>query len=313
MTMREKHLRAIDLNLLPVLDALLKHRNATRAGSEVGLSQPAMSRALGRLRDLLDDPLLVRGPAGYMLTPRAEALRPSLGALLSELSRILSAEQFDPATEHRTLRIAMADSNASLIFPPLVERVLREAPGITLQRLAIGPEIANQISGGEVDVVLALAATPLPRGALSEPLVNDQLAVVVRRGHPCKGVWTMNDYRRYPSVVVSMLGDAASDLDAELAAVGITRSISAIVPSFASALEVVAATNSVTTISRSYAERRAGALGLRVLNAPLRNPALPIVMVWARFRDGDPLLCWLRSLLRDQQEILAEPPQAGTA
>ncbi|MFY0104372.1 LysR family transcriptional regulator, partial [Acinetobacter baumannii] len=79
------HLRAIDLNLLPVLDALLRHRNATRAGDEVGLSQPAMSRALGRLRHLLDDPLLVRGIKGQVLSPRAEALRAPLAALLGEM------------------------------------------------------------------------------------------------------------------------------------------------------------------------------------------------------------------------------------
>jgi DNA-binding transcriptional LysR family regulator len=303
--MHQKHLRAIDLNLLPVLDALLRHRNATRAGDEVGLSQPAMSRALGRLRSLLDDPLLVRGASGYLLSPRAEALRPSLAALLEEVRTMLSRDAFDPAAEYRTLRIAMTDANASLIFASLVKRVLLEAPGITLERVAIGPGLQDRVLTGEVDLVLALASTPLPRGAASEPLAQDELAVVVRGGHPCGGAWPLDYYERYPSVVVSMLGDAASDLDAELAAAGVTRSISAIVPSFASALEVVAATDSVTTISRSFAERHARAHGLQVLNAPLRDPMLPIVTVWARFRTADPLLAWLRSLLRDEYATLA--------
>ena len=298
-TMLQKHLRSIDLNLLPVLDALLRHRNATRAGAEVGLSQPAMSRALARLRHLLDDPLLVRGPGGYLLSPRAEALRPALAGLLDTVRTVVSGEQFDPAAEHRTLRIAMTDANASVLFGTLVRRMLGEAPGITLERVAIGPGLADRILTGEVDLVLALASTPLPRGAVSEPLFDDELAVVVRQGHPCNGHWRVQDYEHYPSVIVSMFGDAASDLDAELAAAGVTRSISAIVPSFASALEVVAITDSVTTISRAFAERHAGSLELQVLDAPLRQIELPVVVVWARFRDADPLLAWLRSLIRD--------------
>ncbi len=297
--MHQKHLRSIDLNLLPVLDALLRHRNATRAGSEVGLSQPAMSRALARLRGVLNDPLLVRGPKGFVLSPRAEALRPALAALLEEIRGLISTKDFDPGSEPRTLRIAMTDAHASVIFAPLVRRVLVEAPSITLESVGIAQGLADRVLTGEVDLVLGLASTPLPRGAASEPLLEDVLTVVVRRDHPCGQTWKLHDYERYPSAVVSLLGDATSDLDAELAAEGITRSISAIVPSFAGALDVVAATDSVTTISRAFAERHVAALGLKLLTAPLRNTAMPIVTIWARYRSTDPLLGWLRALLRE--------------
>lgn len=296
--MHHKHLRAVDLNLLPVLEALLRHRNATRAGAEVGLSQPAMSRALGRLRDLLDDPLLVRGPGGQMLSPRAEALRQPLAVLLAEVRTLLVDPPFDPAAERRAMRIAMTDAQAALILAPLVRRVAAVAPGVVLEWVPIAPGLTEKMIAGEVDLALALDTTPLARGAASMPLVEDRLAVVVRRGHPCGGDWPVEHYARYPSVIVSLLGDRSSDMDAELATVGLERPIAAIVPTFGAAVEIVAQTDSVTTISRGFAERVADSLGLMLIDPPLAHPRLGVVAVWARYRGGDPLLAWLRGELQ---------------
>ncbi len=296
--MLEKHLRGVDLNLLPVLDALLRHRNATLAGGEVGLSQPAMSRALGRLRHLLDDPLLVRGAKGQMLSPRAEELRQPLAALLAEIRSLLSEPPFDPGVEHRTLRIAMSDAQAELLLAPLVRRVAAAAPGVVLEWVPISAGLAERIAAGTVDLTLALDTTPLPRGALSEPLLEDTLAVVVRAGHPCGAGWTAQDYARYPSVIVSLLGDHTSEIDAALAAVGIERPVAAIVPSFRAAAEIVAVSDSVTTISRAFAAALAAPLGLTLIEPPLTNTQLNVVMVWARYRSSDPLLAWLRGMLR---------------
>lgn len=294
-TMLDKHLRAIDLNLLPVLDALLRHRNATRAGHEVGLSQPAMSRALGRLRDLLDDPLLVRGPDGWLLSPRAEMLKPVLAAILAELRTALVKPGFDPALERRTMRMAMTDANAALLLAPLVARLTRDAPGVMIEWTPITPDISEKMLAGEMDLALALDTTPLPRGAASAPLVEDRLVTVVRRGHPCEGRWTIEDYARYPSVIVSLLGDRTSDLDAELAAKGITRPVAAVVPQFRAAAEIVAATDSVTTISRAFAQSLA--LPLDLIDPPFEQTRLGVVMIWAAFRAADPLLAWLRDRL----------------
>lgn len=298
-TMHEKHLRAIDLNLLPVLEALLRHRNATRAGAEVGLSQPAMSRALGRLRHLLDDPLLVRGPGGQLLSPRAQALRQPLAALLADVSALLVEPPFDPAAERRTLRLAMTDAQAELILAPLVRRIRMAAPGVMLEWVPIGPGLPAQMLSGEIDLTFALDTTPLPRGAASEPLMTDSLAVVVRNGHPCGGRWTKADYAVYPSIIVSLLGDRASDMDAELAASGLDRPIGAVVPSFRAAAGIVAATDGVTTISHLFAARLAGPLGLTLIDPPLLNKRLGVVTVWASHRRADPMLGWLRQLLRD--------------
>ena len=216
--MNKKHLRGVDLNLLPVLEALLRHRNATHAGAEIGLTQPAMSRALARLRHLLDDPLLMRGSKGYALTPRAQTLRQPLSDLLARVRDLLEEPPFDPAAEARTLSLAMTDAQASLLLPRLVARVSTQAPSVTIKLVPLGPDSPARVASGEVDLGIALDATPLPPGAVSEPLAEDRLTVAVRRGHPAAVTgWQLDDYARYPSVAIALLGDGTSDLDAELA------------------------------------------------------------------------------------------------
>ncbi|MBX9860365.1 MAG: LysR family transcriptional regulator [Sphingomonas sp.] len=307
--MHEKHLRGIDLNLLPVLEALLRLRNATKAGAEVGLSQPAMSRALGRLRHLLDDPLLVRASGGAMLSPRAEALRQPLAVLLAEVRALLVEPAFDPAAEQRTLRLAMTDAQAELLLPPLVARIVAVAPNVVLEWVPISAGLPQRMITGDVDLTLALDTTPLPRGAASEPLMVDRLATVVRVGHPCGGRWTMADYATYPSVLISLLGDSASDMDGELAAAGLERPVAAIVPTFRAAADIVAVTNAVTTISRAFAARVAEPLKLMLIDPPLATVRLGVVTIWATYRGGDPLLAWLRGLLRDVAQASSSTSQ----
>jgi DNA-binding transcriptional LysR family regulator len=298
--MHQTHLRSVDLNLLPVLDALLRHRNATRAGQEVGLTQPAMSRALGRLRHLLDDELLVRGPQGYALTPRAEGLRQPLVQVLGEVQGLLAEPPFEPAAEKRTVTVAMADTESTLLLPRLLARVSELAPGLTMRAMPIGPAVRENVASGEIDLVIALETTPLPPGTLSEPLADDSLAIVRRSGHPTgTAAWTVNDYARFPSVAIALLGDGASDLDAQLARRGIQRRIAAVVPTFSAAVAIVAATDFVTTISRAFALRFADSLQLRVQEAPVQINSLNTVVVWSQLRQGDRLLEWLRALMRD--------------
>jgi DNA-binding transcriptional LysR family regulator len=298
--MHKAHLRSVDLNLLPVLDALLRHRNATRAGNEVGLTQPAMSRALGRLRHLLDDELLVRGPQGYALTPRAEGLRQPLAQVLGEVQGLLVEPLFEPTAEKRTVTIAMADTESTLLLPRLLARVSELASGLTIRAMPIGPAVRESVGSGEIDLVIALETTPLPPGTLSEPLAEDRLAVVRRSGHPTgNAAWTVDDYARFPSVAIALLGDGASDLDAQLARRGIQRRIAAVVPTFSAALAIVAGTDFVTTISRAFARRFADSLQLRVQEAPVQINSLNTVIVWSQLRQGDRLLEWLRGLMRD--------------
>jgi len=184
------------------------------------------------------------------------------------------------------------------LLAPLVRRIAAVAPGIIVEWVPIGPGLPERMVVGEVDLTFALDTTPLPRGAASAPLFEDRLAVVMREDHPSGGRWRIEDYATWPSVVVALIGDQASDLDAELAAAGVERRIAAIVPTFRAAAAIVAVTDNVTTISRAFADRLADALRLWVIDAPLAGTRLGGVVVWAAHRSGDALLGWLREQLR---------------
>ena len=299
-TMREVNLSSFDLNLLPALEALLKRRNVTQAASDVGLSQPAMSRALGRLRDVLDDALLVRAPGGYALTPRAEALAARLGVTLDHVKSVLREPQFDPAKVERVIRVAGADTHAILLAPTLMARLSREAPGIDIRLEAYGPNIITRMEAGALDMAFATSKTQLPPGARSELYAHDRLAVVLRKGHRlARRKWVIEDYARVRHVGVSILGDAQSDLDAQLAVAGVRRRIALTTPHFMAALAAVSATDMATTISRVFAVRFASQFNLVLKEPPLPETALDLTLVWSHIRAADPVLAWLRTIIRD--------------
>jgi DNA-binding transcriptional LysR family regulator len=301
--MHQTNLRGIDLNLLPVLDALLRHRSVSAAAAAINLSQPAASRALARLRDLLDDPLLVRGPQGYVLSARAAALRPALSETLQGIGNLVTEQPLNPAVEERTFNIAMSDAHAVLLMPSLIARLARDAPGITIAIATYGTDLATRMGAGEVDIVFALSTTPLPPGAVSRPLVDDELAVVVSTTHPrAGGIWQMEDYARWPSVAISLVGDGTSDMDTLLARHGVTRRIASVVPNFVTALSIVAATDAVTTVSRAAAGRFRDTFDLALLDAPFAETALAMTLVTAATRRSDRLLAWLCSVTREEAQ-----------
>jgi DNA-binding transcriptional LysR family regulator len=171
--MPEVNLAGLDLNLLPALEALLRRRNVTHAAADVGLSQPAMSRALARLRDIFGDAILIRAGGGLAPTPLAQSLAPRVAAALDELRGLFRAEDFDATTLHRVIRLAGADVQTILLAPRLMARLQVEAPGVDLRFEPIGRDIIGRMEQGEVDLCFATAATPLPPGVLSDWLARD--------------------------------------------------------------------------------------------------------------------------------------------
>jgi DNA-binding transcriptional LysR family regulator len=302
--MRELNLSGVDLNLLPPLVALLRRRNVTHAATDAGLSQPAMSRALARLRALLDDPLLVRGSRGFVLTPRAAALLPQLETALSGVRMALAQPDFDPAAARRTIRIAAADTHAVLLIPTVMARLARDAPGIDLRVEPYSVDLQARIESGALDLAFATTTTPLPPGAMSAPLIDDRLALVMRRGHPAAAKpWTLADYGRYDHVAIALLGDGQSDIDSLLAAAGIRRRIALVTPHFIAALAAVASTNLVTTISDAFALKFAPVFDLVLKPPPFDGTGMSVTMVWSHLRAGDRVLEWFRGVL--QTEVAA--------
>ncbi|HET7503106.1 MAG TPA: LysR family transcriptional regulator, partial [Kofleriaceae bacterium] len=188
-------LAGVDLNLLTALDVLLDEQNVTRAAKRLGVSQPAVSHNLRRLRELLGDPLLVRTPRGMQATPRAHELRPAVRAALEAAEAVLqAAPRFDPAHAERRFVLGMADQAAFQLLPPLLARLAAEAPGITLQLRPPPLELSAALAEGEIELVIGVFGDA-PSGIRSEALWEERFACVVRRGGP--GSRAPLDLRRY--------------------------------------------------------------------------------------------------------------------
>jgi DNA-binding transcriptional LysR family regulator len=298
--MREVNLHGVDLNLLPALEALLRRRNVSQAAVDAGLSQPAMSRALQRLRDLFDDPLLVRVSGGFALSPKAEGVLTRVQGALQDVTSVFAEPIFDPALVERRIRFAATDLQTILYAPALMARLAKEAPGIDIVVEPYSRDVAQRMENGSLDFVFALANTPLPPGAESEVLTEDRLALVMRRGHPAENQqWTVEDYGRFNHASIGIMGDGISELDAQLAMHGVKRRIALTTPHFMAALAAVSASDLVTTVSENFAKRFALQFNLRLRTPPLKNIALNPTIVWNQLRGSDNVLTWVRGVLQE--------------
>ena len=298
--MREVNIAGVDLNLVPALDALLRRRSVTRAAADVGLSQPAMSRCLARLRELQGDPLLVRSAAGYVLTARAQTLRPLLAAAMNQLRDVFRQQNFDPGTERSVVRLAAADTHTILVLPGVVARLAVEAPGVDLRVEPYRRDTSERLNDGSLDLAFALSTTPLRSGTYSEVVGEDQLALVMRGGHPAaQRQWSIADYASYRHAEVDILGDGQSQIDTILAARGVGRRVALWTPHFMAALATVASTDLVATLSAAFARRFASALDLVLLAPPFDETRLEVTLVYSHARATDPLLAWFRNLVRE--------------
>lgn len=302
-------LHTIDLNLLVVLDALLDERSVTRAGVRLGLSQPATSHALARLRDMLDDPVLVRSGRSMIPTPKAEAMRSRVSALLDEARElVVLGRDFEPSTTKMTFRVAADDYASVTRIPERMVQLAAAAPCATIIVRSMGHgAMLKALVDGEVDVGLRMAAVGAPHpGLSSEALGRDAFVCVVRAGHPGIGASvTLDDYCAVSHVLISPRGDGHGVVDTALAAVGRTRRVGLVLPRFDLAPSIVARTDYLLNMNARYAHAVESRFGLRVLSPPLELPEGELSMVWHPRTDRDQGHAWLRGVLRTQGEAPA--------
>jgi DNA-binding transcriptional LysR family regulator len=302
----ERNLRSVDLNLLVAFDALLAERNVTRAGRRIGLSQPAMSKALNRLRHLFDDPLLVRRDRAMEPTARAIELSIPIRGALADISRTLATPAvFDPAAARATLRIATIELYHTRLLPSLVRHLRRHAPGIDLQvRANDCSSLHEQLESGEIDIAFAPLGTNA--GELhAEPLWTDRLVTLVAADHPLRDPVGIEAFAAAAHLVdaghvqVAPDGTGSSVVDAILAARGLRRRIALVLPSAAGVPFVVAATDLVATLPSRIVNGLASVPHVRLVTPPLPDVAVSPHMFWHRRTDADPLQAWLRAAIRD--------------
>jgi len=285
-----------DLGLLLTLDALLQEGNVTLAARRLGLSTPATSHALARIRERLGDPLLVRAGRSMTLTPRAEQLRPLVRSLVEDATRVLATPgPFEPRTLARTFTIFATD-HALLVLGPAVDRVVRaEAPEVSLRFLPSVVDDWIPLRDGTADLSVCLPGY-FPPEFRTRPLLTERFVCVVRNDHPKVGRrLTLDAYLALDHIVVAPLGKP-SHVDRILAERGHERRIRCVVPYFGAALHLLAATDYVLTVSETAARALASTLPLRIVDPPLALPSYPVNLLWHPRLDNEPANRWLRDV-----------------
>ncbi len=293
------NIKNIDLNLLAVLDSLLATGSVTRAAAQAGITQPAMSNALGRLRRSFGDPLFVRSGRNLVPTPRALLLRPALARALADLqSSVDIGLAFDPATARTTLRVAFSDYWHLALLPRLVARIEREAPGVQLQASPVGEHVlADDIPRGAVDAAIFLSPTTLP-GMHCETFVNDTYVCVARRDHPIvRTELTLERFAACRQVVVTPQGPWASHLHEAMHRRGLAPQSVLATPHIQVALDIIARTDYLSVLPRQVARQARGKKPLRVWPCPVPTGSFSLGLYWHESTDQSLPHRWFRDLL----------------
>lgn len=292
--------KSFDFNLLKVLDVLITERNVTRAGEQLGRSQPAISNALRRLRILLNDDLLVRGVNGMVLTPRAEVLRQPLREALASLEGGLFEEvAFDPAVATGVYRVSMPDRLTLAIVPPLLDRLQRQAPNIALQVLTADRQQAlDLLDEDRIDMALGWFDEK-PRHLTAEFLRDEDLYCVFRGGHPIlKSKFNMKSVLSYPHLVVSATGRRIAIFDELLSRHKLKRHALVAVSNFSAVPHMLARSDMIGVFTKLASEVFEKSFGLVKRQVPLDVGKIATNMVWHVRSNKDNKHVWLREQIK---------------
>lgn len=291
------NLASLDLNLLVALDALLLEANVSRAAMRIGLSQPAASHALQRLRDIFGDPLLVRVGARMQLTPRAQALRGPLAQALDQVRGLFIPDDFDAGSSERQFRLMMPDLAVELLVPPLMEKVARLAPNVRLDIVPWrGPAIVTAEFARTIDLVISIGDAF--KGFHRQLLYTDRDALTVRRGHPVGSRLRRREvFLKARHVAVVIRGQSVDLIDDWLRAKSIERRIALVVPGYIEALHIVARTDLVAFVPSRLIAALAKPLSLMAVTPPLDPGIDQQFMFYPTRAQFDPGSIWLRHLM----------------
>jgi len=293
-------LSTLDLNLLLVLDTVLAERSVARAARRLHVTPSAVSNALARLRAALDDPLISRSGRGIVPTPRAAALAPGLARALRDLEQTVLGGDFDPATAERELTLAVADAGQVVSLPPIVARLAVAMPRVRLRVVSIDTLFSlGGLASTEVDVAIGVGERG--PGIHVQPLYDERTVLVARAGHP-----RARARRKLTKAALAALrhvdihvapGRGSKALAAAYAALGVVRDVAIVVPTFAAAAAVVAATDHVAWLPATFVDLLGPRLGLRRIATPLPPVAVTINLLWHERTHHDPAQRALRELI----------------
>ena len=295
-----------DLNLMPIFVALMEERSVTRAAERLGMTQPALSNALARLRTTMQDQLFIRARYGIQPTPIALELAPVIVEALARIDdAVLGQQDFDPALAERLMTIAPNGYAEFVLAPAIVARLGDVAPGIQLRLVPYGNDlIETGVISGTTAMVLGRIVDP-PDNLVVQHLMDDGFACVVRANHPSVGeTLSREQFERLRHVNVLPPGRLRAGLFKALERQGLRREVAVSVTNFLAVPEMVAVTDYCATLPRLICHRLAHDPRLRVVPAPVDLGTFPVEMAWhVRYRH-DPAHRWLRSLIGTMAEEL---------
>lgn len=290
-----------DLNLLPVFLTLMEERSVTRAAQRLGITQPALSNALTRLRALLQDPLFIRERYGMQPTPKALELAPVIADALASLEGLILGQQaFDPAQADHLVTLAPNSYVEFALMPAIVARLQQRAPRLRLRLTPYGTDLAETgVISGTTALALGRFVDP-PDNVVVQHLMDEGLACVVRADHPTVGTnLTKKQYEALRHVNMLPPGRLRVGLFQALEKQGLKREVAVSVTHFLAIPEMVAVTDHCATLPHLICRRLQGDARLKVLPAPVDLGSFPVEMAWhVRYRH-DPAHRWLRGLIAE--------------
>lgn len=292
-------LRTFDLNLLVAFNLLMRERSVSRAAEKMFISQSAMSHVLQRLRQQLEDPLLVKTPTGMVPTARALDLVDPVAALLREVEGLIKAPaSFDPLTSRRSFVIAATDYLEAVLLPKLAPLVARNAPNVNIHFARTNTRFPlDELERGEIDMVLGFDVMLKPPKHLHcQALFTDSMVCLARVGHPIVNTnLTLEDYIGLSHIMVSRTGASPGQVDLWLEAQGLERRVALTVSHFLSASLTVAETDWVIAAPRRVAEQFVRGLPIQLIRLPMQLPNYDTVMVWHPLQEQEAPHIWLRA------------------
>lgn len=293
-------IRHVDLNLLRVFDAMLEHRSVSRAAEAIGLSQPAMSAAVARLRTLFNDALFVRTGAQMQPTPRALTLAPAVRRVMETVkSEILQAHTFDPATSERTFTLITPDIGEINFVPKLLARFVQAGPGLNLRTLAMPRHAAAEaLESGEAELAIGYFPDLHKAGMFQQLLFRNPYVCIVRRGHPDVGdALTLKQYLALPHAAVRPGREHL--FEEYLQRKGLRRRILLETSHFTSLLPIIESSDLIATVPHDMATVCVQHADIRMVDVPLKVPTIEVHQFWPRRFHKDAGNMWLRAQVHE--------------
>ncbi|ODN71323.1 LysR family transcriptional regulator [Methylobrevis pamukkalensis] len=303
------HIRRLDMSLLIVFDALLRSGRMSEVAREQGLTQSAVSHAVGRMREIFRDPLFVRNGSGVTPTPRARQLAEPIREAISAVRlAVRIGHGFDPAGSQRNFVIAAVDSLIAQVAPGLLRTLSAFAPGCRVSFVTLGLEALQEaLAGGAVDLAVGAFGDGVPDTSQTD-LYPETFLVVVRRGNPRVGdTLDLDLYCTLDHVLVSLSGNADGKVDAALTRLGRRRRVALVMPQFIPAFTTIAKSDAIMTAPSRVCRKLADLFDLRIFDPPLDVPGFRISVLRHRLSNGDPAVDWLETQVRQAMLPTAVP------